>query len=732
MEGRSWDFGAFRLKHVSYIVKNRAGLDNFNWCMRQRIKMSSSSGKSFTGMALVVLALFGVGGALVDKFRHVDDEQKIVDLLPVKQTQGIAPAKDDGTQGSAVQKPGFVSANLANDGTGTLAGKAPRDTNVALELNGKSVKTTNVSKDGDFSIELEQPLAPGKYLLQLKSVAPPQGAIVQSDQQIKLNIRKDQDIVVTFLEPGQPPQILRGLDEENAQAGLSEKSDQGVKKIAPPVGASSAPKGRSGDQAGLMGNMANGAAAPSKADQPNILFSETAYIAVIGKPGEIKLSGTAQAGAKLNFKIDGKEIGRTIADQTGAWSFTTKQTLSPGAHMLLAEQLNDKGLSIVQAQVPFDRADAPSKRAPKSAWDRFTGIFRVEPGANEQDAQSGSDQPKVADRKKAASNKTEPVNSGSAKAKKGKLADISKSKQEPATLAAKMANMGVSDFAFEAVSYEVSKAGGGLLELSGRGIPGSRIRLFKGIQEIGEVVANSKGIWNFAKRRKMKAGPHLFRAGHVLKSGRIASEARMQYDHVAKVSKVRIAKGAGAKPTPSAKPDNGSAAKMTKNRVASYTRPSVSGEGADHAVPSGTKPSIATNPKMAPAGQVAVARSKIRKTAPRRASRAKKKRRKLVRRSAKRRSVKKRSATRYYLSRKNKARYMAKRKRYPKSRRTPTRVLVRNGTTLWGYSEHYYGRGRYYRHIQRANRRRIKNPNKIYVGQRIKVPRLRSIGTKRR
>ena len=42
--------------------------------------MSSSSGKSFTGMALVGLALFGVGGAHWSiNFAMRDDDQKIVD-----------------------------------------------------------------------------------------------------------------------------------------------------------------------------------------------------------------------------------------------------------------------------------------------------------------------------------------------------------------------------------------------------------------------------------------------------------------------------------------------------------------------------------------------------------------------------------------------------------------------------------------------------------------------------
>ena len=52
--------------------------------------------------------------------------------------------------------------------------------------------------------------------------------------------------------------------------------------------------------------------------------------------------------------------------------------------MLLAEQLNDKGVRIAHAQVPFDRADMADSGTKKTIWDQFTGIFKVEPDKKEQ------------------------------------------------------------------------------------------------------------------------------------------------------------------------------------------------------------------------------------------------------------------------------------------------------------------------------------------------------------
>ena len=305
-------------------------------------------------------------------------------------------------------------------------------------------------------------------------------------------------------------------------------------------------------------------------------------------------------------------------------------------------------------------------------------------------------------------------------------------------------------FAFESLSYEAS-GDSGQLELSGRGLPGSRVRLFEGQREMGEVVANDKGIWSFSKRGVIKLGSYVFRAGHVLKSGRIASEARMQYDYVGAtkiaektktgIDKTRIGKAGISKPetrkknvkldgmgqkgkqqaSPSIKTAragssvNGAIDKARVQKDPPASQNVSSGEGADHSLPPST---IARQAKPIAQAVVGVAKQKrsLRKNTPR----------KKVRKRHRRRSARKAVVGRYNLSRRNRARYLAKRKKYPRSKRTPARVRVRKGTTLWGYSEHYYGSGKLYPRIRRANRRTIKNSNRLYVGQRIRVPRLRN------
>ena len=51
--------------------------------------------------------------------------------------------------------------------------------------------------------------------------------------------------------------------------------------------------------------------------------------------------------------------------------------------------------------------------------------------------------------------------------------------------------------------------------------------------------------------------------------------------------------------------------------------------------------------------------------------------------------------------------------------------VVRRGDTLWGIAKRHYGKGSAYRRIYGANRRRIRNPNRIYPRQRLYIPPLR-------
>ena len=50
-------------------------------------------------------------------------------------------------------------------------------------------------------------------------------------------------------------------------------------------------------------------------------------------------------------------------------------------------------------------------------------------------------------------------------------------------------------------------------------------------------------------------------------------------------------------------------------------------------------------------------------------------------------------------------------------------MLIQSGDTLWGIAERSYGNGARYQEIFEANREVIENPDLIYPGQKIRIPR---------
>ena len=49
---------------------------------------------------------------------------------------------------------------------------------------------------------------------------------------------------------------------------------------------------------------------------------------------------------------------------------------------------------------------------------------------------------------------------------------------------------------------------------------------------------------------------------------------------------------------------------------------------------------------------------------------------------------------------------------------------IKSGDTLWAIAKQYYGDGNKYPQIFEANREVIKDPDKIFVGQKIRIPKL--------
>ncbi len=236
----------------------------------------------------------------------------------------------------------------------------------------------------------------------------------------------------------------------------------------------------------------------------------------------------------------------------------------------------------------------------------------------------------------------------------------------------------------KSIAYEASVGKGGYISLDGEALPGMRIRLYADKELIGSTSVKANGKWKFRKKYALASGQeYRFRVEQVDQSGTVLARADKPYQW--KLPKAVTVAGAKAKSKAGAKP----AAKMSDakvNRKTAHKPRSKSKKPASH------KP---LRQKMA--GLQANRSAKVSK------SRQKKKLRSAgYARRKRRKSVKVGRMTR-------------------KSYR-PKYVVVKKGDTLWRISERVLGKGQCYWIIYRANRHKIKNPNRIYPRLRLRIP----------
>lgn len=124
--------------------------------------------------------------------------------------------------------------------------------------------------------------------------------------------------------------------------------------------------------------------------------------------------------------------------------------------------------------------------------------------------------------------------------------------------------------------------------------------------------------------------------------------------------------------------------------------------------------------------------TRVAKLDTKRSARSKRKvssRKKFRKKARKSRKKARKTAVRSYKKRFKKKKKWRKAKRCKCGRKSKKKYYrVRRGDSLWKIAKCYYGKGHLYTAIYRANRKRIRNPNRIWVRQRLRLPRLRRRG----
>jgi nucleoid-associated protein YgaU len=91
--------------------------------------------------------------------------------------------------------------------------------------------------------------------------------------------------------------------------------------------------------------------------------------------GNVVLAGRCPPGSTVQVYLDGKPIGRAVADGGGRWTLTPEGPVAPGVYTLRVDQFGADGRVVQRMEMPFSRAE-PSAEIGAGSGDRIV----VQPG----------------------------------------------------------------------------------------------------------------------------------------------------------------------------------------------------------------------------------------------------------------------------------------------------------------------------------------------------------------
>ncbi|WP_421695599.1 Ig-like domain-containing protein [Aestuariivirga sp.] len=381
----------------------------------------------------------------------------------------------------------------------------------------------------------------------------------------------------------------------------------------------------------------------------------------VEKTGEAVIAGTAPAGSDVIVKLDGKAIGQTTANSSGAFVLVPEQPLPPGSGALTLEA---KGKS--------DAAPVASEQS----------VAVIVPAADQPQealvAVVSPDQPtKVLQKPTVAEPPAAPAATAAAGTEAASKTDTEATTAATAEKPAKMVSI-------DAVDYDPS----GNIVFSGQGEPGNIARLYIDNSIVGDATVTADGRWNFSGTADVSQGVHTLRVDGLDSAGKVLNRIEVPFFREQQ-SKVALsapatsqpvqaaAEPAAAAPAASAPAAPAAPAAAEPAQTDAATTPDT---GAAPAVPAAASPpapeaAAPEAPATAPAPEASDA------AAPPAAS-------------------------------------PAAAPALPKD----GRIVIQPGNNLWRISRVLYGNGAKFTTLYEANKDQIRNPNLIYPGQVFKTP----------
>lgn len=266
-----------------------------------------------TGLVVLIAA----GGLLL--LRHPAPPRANAPAFPpAASPPGSPPAASAASSPSSASSaaPGFDVIRIGPDRMAVIAGRAPPGSEVRIRDNGQVLATTKTDASGTFVILPASPLAAGPHDFSLEATAP-DGTVIRGE--------RDALLVVNPKAEGAASSPVALAPNEAASGALPAL-----------LGSSSAPGER------------------------RVMVEVIDY----DEAGQVRLSGTAPAGAVLIVSVDGEKLAETESDAAGHWAAALGKPIPPGPHRLEVFASSREGTVIAQLELPFLREAAAGHLTP--------------------------------------------------------------------------------------------------------------------------------------------------------------------------------------------------------------------------------------------------------------------------------------------------------------------------------------------------------------------------------
>jgi nucleoid-associated protein YgaU len=445
--------------------------------------------------------------------------------------------------------------------------------------------------------------------------------------------------------------------------------------------------------------------------------------------GQAVVAGRAEPGAEIALKLGGEVIGKGVANTDGSWVVVPDNPLPKGAHEIVIEQkladsapvTLEQSIAVAipekagqQAMVALTEPGTATKVLQAGDSEQQTSADTAPPAAPEQppqDVASAETAQPVPETIEPAAQAEQPAGGNETVAKTEEPVTTSEAAQttEPTGKPAKVAEN--VRLRLDAVDYNDK----GDIIFSGRGKPGTAIRLYVDNKDVGDAVADSAGKWSFAGTDIIKPGTHTLRADQIDKTGKVMARIELPFQRE-DAAAVAALKTPPAPETVQAEQPQPSAAKPAAQAEVEPQRPAESQPAETRAAETQqpeTRKAESEQPKTVtpePQPQVAEtqAQTEVAKSEPEASG-----------------PPPEQPVTRDKQEEVTTAAVAAAEQTAkttdPDQPRTG-KVVIQPGNNLWKLSRVIYGRGKSYTVIYQANKDQIRNPSRIYPGQIFAIP----------